>query len=122
MGFSGLEVHDVGDRADRRVAVMAAASEESLPELDLTGDLTELLAALVDIESVSGTERRITDTIQAALEPLDHLELVRDGDVLVARTQLGRAERVVLAGHTDTVPIARNVPSWTTGEGDARVL
>ena len=29
----------------------------------------------------------------------------------MARTHLGRAERVVLAGHIDTVPIADNVPS-----------
>jgi succinyl-diaminopimelate desuccinylase len=101
---------------------MPASSPESLPELDLTGDLTDLLVALVDIESVSGDEARITDTIQAALEPFEHLELVRDGDVLVARTQLGREERVVLAGHTDTVPIAGNVPSRTTGEGDERVV
>ena len=101
---------------------MAAAGVSDLPVLDPTADLVDLLGALVDIESVSGDEGLITDAIQAALEPLDHLELVRDGDVLVARTQLGRAERVVLAGHTDTVPIARNVPSWVTGEGDDRVV
>ena len=101
---------------------MPASSPESLPALDLTGDLTDLLVALVDTESVSGDEARVTDAIQAALEPLDHLELIRDGDVLVARTHLGRAERVVLAGHTDTVPIAGNVPSTTTGEGDGRVV
>ena len=101
---------------------MPASSPESLPELDLTGDLTDLLVALVDVESVSGNEARLTDAIQAALEPLDHLELVRDGDVLVARTQLGRPERVVLAGHTDTVPVAGNVPSRTTGDGDDRVV
>ena len=101
---------------------MPSSLPESLPALDLTGDLTDLLVALVDTPSVSGDEARITDAIQAALEPLDHLELVRDGDVLVARTQLGRAERVVLAGHTDTVPIAGNVPSTTTGAGDERVV
>jgi len=95
---------------------------DALPVLDPAGDLVVLLADLVDIASVSGTERRITDAIQAALEPLEHLELVRDGEVLVARTHLGRAERVVLAGHTDTVPIAANVPSTTTGEGDERVV
>ena len=35
----------------------------------------------------------------------------RTGNVVVARTQLGRGRRVVLAGHLDTVPIADNVPS-----------
>ncbi|HEY0237726.1 MAG TPA: succinyl-diaminopimelate desuccinylase [Friedmanniella sp.] len=98
------------------------ASPTSLPELDLTGDLTDLLVALVDAPSVSGDERDLTDAIQASLEPLGHLELIRDGDVLVARTQLGRAERVVLAGHTDTVPIAGNVPAKVTGSGDERVV
>jgi len=98
------------------------APDFSLPMLDLTGDLTDLLVALVDIESVSGDEGRITDAIEAALRPLAHLELERDGDVLFARTQLGRAERVVLAGHTDTVPIAGNVPAVVTGEGDERIV
>ena len=40
--------------------------------------------------------------------------MVRDGNVVLARTELGRSERVVIAGHLDTVPIAGNVPSWTT--------
>ncbi|GAA3085948.1 hypothetical protein GCM10020254_32870 [Streptomyces goshikiensis] len=35
----------------------------------------------------------------------------RHGNNVVARTDLGRAERVVLAGHLDTVPIADNLPS-----------
>ena len=42
----------------------------------------------------------------------------RDGNVVVARTELGRAERVVVAGHLDTVPIAANVPSWVTNGAD----
>lgn len=35
---------------------------------------------------------------------------------MVARTTLGRAERVLLAGHLDTVPIADNVPSYVDGD------
>jgi succinyl-diaminopimelate desuccinylase len=35
--------------------------------------------------------------------------LCQDGDALVARTELGRAERVVIAGHLDTVPAANNL-------------
>lgn len=34
-----------------------------------------------------------------------------DGDTVIARTTLGRAERVVVAGHLDTVPVADNLPS-----------
>ena len=35
----------------------------------------------------------------------------RLGNVVIVRTELGRAERVVLAGHLDTVPVAGNLPS-----------
>ena len=41
----------------------------------------------------------------------------RYGNNVVARTNLGRAERVVLAGHIDTVPIADNVPSRLDEDG-----
>ncbi|MFZ3454853.1 succinyl-diaminopimelate desuccinylase [Arthrobacter sp. 7Tela_A1] len=73
--------------------------------LDLQGDVAALTAALMDIESVSGNEAAIADSVQAALEALDHLEIVRDGDSIMARTNLGRPERVILAGHLDTVPL-----------------
>ena len=39
----------------------------------------------------------------------------RDGNAIVARTTLGRAERVILAGHVDTVPVAGNLPSRVEG-------
>ena len=39
-----------------------------------------------------------------------HLEVTRIGNSLVARTDLGRDERVVIAGHIDTVPLNRNLP------------
>jgi succinyl-diaminopimelate desuccinylase len=82
--------------------------------LDLTGDPGALTRALCDIESVSGDERAVADAIEAALRPLVHLRITRDGDAIVARTELGRAERVVLAGHMDTVPLAGtpNLPTW----------
>ncbi|MBD0711010.1 MULTISPECIES: succinyl-diaminopimelate desuccinylase [unclassified Streptomyces] len=79
--------------------------------LDLTRDGAALTAALVDFPSVSGTERPLADAIEQALRALPHLTVDRHGNNVVARTTLGRAERVVLAGHIDTVPIADNVPS-----------
>ncbi|MFC4560485.1 succinyl-diaminopimelate desuccinylase [Nocardiopsis mangrovi] len=85
--------------------------------LDLTADVRTLTAALVDTESVSGGERALADDIEQALRRLPHLAVDRDGDAVVARTNLGRARRVVLAGHIDTVPIAGNVPSRLDGEG-----
>ncbi len=79
---------------------------------DLLGDVVALTAALCDIPSVSADERALADTIEATLRAhAPHLDLVRDGDAIVARTSLGRAERVVIAGHIDTVPINDNLPS-----------
>ncbi|MFJ6939378.1 succinyl-diaminopimelate desuccinylase [Streptomyces sp. NPDC101132] len=79
--------------------------------LDLSLDAAELTARLVDIPSVSGTEKVLADAVEHALRALPHLTVDRFGNNVVARTGLGRAERVVLAGHLDTVPIADNVPS-----------
>jgi succinyl-diaminopimelate desuccinylase len=87
-------------------------------KLELDGDLVGLLRALIDIESVSGNEAAIADAVERALTPYGHLDVSRDGNVVVARTELGRAERVVVAGHLDTVPIAANVPSWVTNGAD----
>ncbi len=92
------------------------------PALDPTADLLTLTRALCDIPSVSGDETAIADAIAAALRPYAHLEILRDGDCVVARTRLGRPARVVVAGHLDTVPIAANLPTTVVGEGtDAAV-
>ncbi|MGH3171745.1 MAG: succinyl-diaminopimelate desuccinylase [Trebonia sp.] len=80
-------------------------------DLDLSADGVTLTAALVDVASVSGDEKTLTDAVERALEPLPHLDVTRTGNTVVARTTLGRAERVVLAGHVDTVPHAANFPS-----------
>lgn len=69
-------------------------------------DLVALLAAVCDIESVSGNERQLADAVEVLVRAQPHLEVVRDGDCVVARTNLGRERRVVLAGHLDTVPLA----------------
>lgn len=81
-----------------------AAAPVVLP--DLTGDLGALTLALVNTPSVSGTEAPLADAVEAALGALTHLEVLRHGNTVVARTHLGRAERVVVAGHLDTVPVS----------------
>jgi succinyl-diaminopimelate desuccinylase len=67
-------------------------------------DLLALTAELVDIPSVSHHEAALADKVEAALRGAGHLEVLRFDDTVVARTELGRGRRVVLAGHLDTVP------------------
>jgi succinyl-diaminopimelate desuccinylase len=80
-------------------------------DLDLSVRAGELTARLVDFESVSGAEGPLADAIADALTSYSHLSVHRDGNAIVARTELGRSQRVVLAGHIDTVPVAGNLPS-----------
>jgi succinyl-diaminopimelate desuccinylase len=83
--------------------------------LDLHADPIALTAALVDIPSESRHEKRIADEIETALREQTTLEVIRNGDAVLARTNLGRPSRVLLAGHTDTVPVADNLPSRRDG-------
>lgn len=95
------------------------------PSLDLTADVATLTQQLCDIESVSHDEGAIADAIEAALRPLSHLEVIRRGHTVIARTDLGRDERVVLAGHIDTVPLTTdppNLPVRRETVGGAEVL
>jgi succinyl-diaminopimelate desuccinylase len=84
-------------------------------DLDLTADVATLCAQLVDIESVSRNEQVIADAVEEALNALSHLDVVRRGHTVVARTDLGLGERVVIAGHLDTVPRNDNLPSRNDG-------
>jgi succinyl-diaminopimelate desuccinylase len=87
-----------------------------MTSLDLSQDVVSLTKALVDIESVSGNEQAIADVVEHALRDLPHLRVERDGDTVMARTDLGRSERVVLAGHLDTVPVNDNFPGRLEGD------
>ncbi len=79
-------------------------------------DLLALTAQLVEFPSVSFEEGPFVDWLEAELAGLGHLRVTRIGDNLVARTELGRAQRLILAGHTDTVPVNGN--GWARLEGD----
>ncbi|MFJ4226289.1 succinyl-diaminopimelate desuccinylase [Paenarthrobacter nicotinovorans] len=95
--------------------------------LDLRQDVALLTAAIIDFNSVSGNETELADAVEAALRAIPAYTVVRDGDAIIARTELGRPERVILAGHLDTVPLPTvegslgTVPatweSGTPGEG-----
>ena len=94
----------------------------------MTGDTFLLAADLVAVPSVSFNEARITDLIEESLDSSrGHLDVVRIGDNLVARTDLGRQWRLVLAGHTDTVPPSDNAEAriegdvlWGVGSADMK--
>lgn len=77
-------------------------------------DLLALTAELVDVASESFAEAALVGRIEADLRAVPGLDVTRVGDNVVARTALGRAERVILAGHTDTVPAV-------DGNGRARI-
>lgn len=79
-------------------------------EVDPNLDVVELTRQLCNIPSVSGEETALADALERQLLRAPHLRVTRDGDTLIARTELGRAQRVVIAGHLDTVPINDNLP------------
>lgn len=88
-----------------------AASDLATVVLDLGASATALTRQICDIESVSGNEKALADAIVASLADARHLEIIRDGNTIVARTNLGRANRVVIAGHIDTVGLNNNLPT-----------
>ncbi len=81
-----------------------------------SGDLLELAAALVDVASESFSEGPIADLIESELRRAPHLSVERVGDNLVARTDLGHRRRIMLAGHTDTVPANGNARARITAD------
>ena len=81
-----------------------------------TGDVFALTAALVDIPSESFQEQPVVELIEAELRACPHLTVDRIGDNLVARTMLGRDRRLVLGGHTDTVPANDNMGARIDGD------
>ena len=89
-------------------------------------DLDALLATIIDTESVSEHEATLADAVEATLRGASQMKVERLGNTVWARTELRRAERVIIAGHLDTVPVADNLPSrlisidgapWRWGRG-----
>lgn len=94
----------------------AGSTADSAALLAVLDDPVELTARLCDVPSVSGDERRIADAVEVVLReisagPGPTLDIVRNGDALIARTDLGLDERVLVAGHLDTVPVEDNLPT-----------
>ncbi len=90
-------------------------------------DLLAATADLVNRPSVSFEEGPFVDWLEQELAGLNHLETTRIGDNLVARTSLGRDQRLLLVGHTDTVPVNDNGQAriegdtlWGVGSADMK--
>ena len=110
-----IDWHVLADPAGNEFCVFAPDRVRLVTALDLSLSGPDLTVALCDVESVSGNETALADLLERALRDVPHLTVDRDGDAVVARTSLGRAERVVLAGHIDTVPLGGNLPCRVEG-------
>ena len=92
--------------------------------------MTDLLAVTLDlmaVPSLSGQEAALADVVEKTLGASSWLQVERIGDNVVARTEIGRRQRLVLAGHLDTVPPGGNeVPRldgdtlWGVGASDMK--
>src|SRR3712207_5923377 len=108
------------DRAGRRAAgYMGRMRTDSFSPpatpLDVTAGPVVLTRQLVASPSVSGEEQAVADAVEAVLRTAAHLEVERIGNTLVARSRLGRDQRVAVAGHLDTVPVNDNLPARLEG-------
>lgn len=82
-----------------------------------TPDLLARTAELVAMPSVSRQEGELADRVEAVLrDGCPWLVVDRVGDNVVARTDLGRPRRLVVAGHLDTVPAAGNATPRVDGD------
>ncbi len=79
-------------------------------------DLLAMTAALVSVPSQSLQEQRLADAVMARVAQRTDVEITRIGNSVVASTRFGRAKRVVLGGHLDTVPPNGNEQARLEGE------
>jgi succinyl-diaminopimelate desuccinylase len=98
----------VTDAALAEVVAAAAAAP--------AGDLLGLTAALIAVPSLSLAEEPLADAVEARLRRIPQIDVERVGVNVIARTNLGRERRVVMAGHLDTVPANNNAVPRIEGD------
>lgn len=81
-------------------------------------DIVSVTTDLVNIASVSGDENLIASSIFAALSDCGWLEVHRFQNSVIAKTNLNKASRVIVAGHIDTVPVADNAKAKLVAAGE----
>ena len=91
---------------------MSTATRDEVSDTDLLAATAELVA----IHSLSHCEGALADLVERRLRPCPWLEVERSGDNVVARTSLGRAHRLIVAGHLDTVPPNQNAEPRVDGD------
>lgn len=87
-----------------------------LAPLSLDAELPVLTAALIDIPSESHKEEQIANLVEQALSAYSHLQVTRIGNSVIAANHADRGNRIVIAGHLDTVPFNGNLPHHVTSE------
>ena len=87
-----------------------------LAPLSLVAELPVLTATLIDISSESHEEKQIADLIEQALRSYSHLSVTRIGNSVIATNHANRGDRIILAGHLDTVPANGNLPHHVESE------
>ncbi|WP_033493453.1 succinyl-diaminopimelate desuccinylase [Bifidobacterium biavatii] len=80
--------------------------------------LAALLEQIMGAYSVSDDETPLADEVEKFLRRQSHLTVRRHGDTVVASTDFGKPQRVILAGHIDTVPVIDNFPPRWLEPGD----
>jgi succinyl-diaminopimelate desuccinylase len=79
-------------------------SARSVTDGETAEELLELATSLVAVPSPSHSEGPLADLVESTLSDQPGLVTERVENNVVARTESGRARRVVVAGHLDTVP------------------
>ncbi|TCD54508.1 succinyl-diaminopimelate desuccinylase [Alloscardovia theropitheci] len=88
---------------------------------ELGTTVTEIFNAIMNVYSVSDSETELADAVEKYLLESKHLEVRRYGDTVVASTNFGKSQRVILAGHIDVVPVIDNFPPLLLSSGDERI-
>ena len=108
-----VESNDLANRTVAELGIPAGATRDQAR--------AALLEQIMGAYSVSDSEGPLAGAVERFLRRQPHLAVRRHGDTVVASTDFGKAQRVILAGHLDVVPVIDNFPPEWLEPGDARI-